>query len=193
LELLERAARIDPTDVTAMAWLHILLVEAGRGSEAARVWLPLVNTQNEETHGWLLWAYDLATPRDQAEMASFLSGPCDEHEFDQWGAAVHALASGDEAAVVRIDARGSLRQPFKTLATEKRRLIVSTIHQLPEPIRNGPAAMYLVARAFLLDGDAVAARRIAEPIAAGPGSGLWRDAAKRLLSEIPATSRSAPR
>lgn len=194
LELLERAARIDSTDVTATAWLQILLVEAGRGNETAHLWFPLLfsSTDGAEAHAWFWWAWYLAPRDEQGGLATFLQGPSDECEFEQWAVAVQALASGDEAKILRIDASGALGRPFTILRAEKRRMIISTIHQLPDRRKNSAAAEYLVARAFMVGGDSNAARRIAADLAATPTAGPWQQAVRSLLSEPSSTSQSAP-
>ncbi|MEK6643926.1 MAG: hypothetical protein AABZ08_08455 [Planctomycetota bacterium] len=195
MQLLERAAQYDVSDITATAWLHILLVENGRGAQTAALWerVRASGIVTDEVWAWQAWGYIHAAREKEAQLA-VNQIPVDhaEHVFANWALGVATLARGDESAIVKCDKSSGTTTRFGTASPEKRRLFISTIERMSENTRGSPAAMYLVARAFLLDGQREAARRIASQLVQQPSGGYWKDAAGRLLADTATTGPSAP-
>lgn len=192
LELLQRAARFDVSDLTAMAWLHVLLVEQGRGAETAAMWERVLATvnRNDEALAWRAWG-ELHAGRSPRPFVEQVARAVPERNFAEWAAVVEALGRGDEEAVKRFDLAVPVGSDVGSNRAEKRRLIVSAIGTMPGKVLTTPAAMYLVARAFVIDGQMESAKKAAAIVLQSPDP-YWRDLASRLIRTT-TTEQSVPR
>lgn len=191
LELLQRAARFDVSDLTAMAWLHVLLVEQGRGAETAAMWERVLATvnRNDEALAWRAWG-ELHGGRSPRPFVEQVARAVPERNFAEWAAVVEALARGDEEAVKRFDLAVPVGVDVGSNRAEKRRLIVSAIGTMPGKVLTTPASMYLVARAFVIDGQMESAKKAAAIVLQSPDP-YWRDLASRLIRTT-TTEQSVP-
>lgn len=192
LELLQRAARFDVSDLTAMAWLHVLLVEQRRGAETAAMWERVLATvnRNDEALAWRAWG-ELHGGRSPRPFVEQVARAVPERNFAEWAAVVEALGRGDEEAVKRFDLAVPVGSDVGSNRAEKRRLIVSAIGTMPGKVLTTPAAMYLVARAFVIDGQMESAKKAATIVLQSPDP-YWRDLASRLIRTT-TTEQSVPR
>lgn len=193
LKLLQHAARFDTSDVTAMAWLHILLVEQGRGAETAALWERVLAStgRGDEVLAWRAWG-ELQSGKSPRPFVEQVTGAAPERNFAEWAVVVEALGRGDEDAVKRFDLAVPVGADVGSNRAEKRRLIVSSIGTMQGKTLATPAAMYLVARAFVIDGQTDSARKAAAIVMQSPDP-YWRDLAVRLMRTMAATEQSAPR
>ncbi len=193
LKLLQHAARFDVSDLTAMAWLHVLLVEHGRGAETAAMWERVWTTvsRSDEALAWRAWG-ELHAGRSPRPFVEQVAHALSERNFAEWAVVVEALGRGDEDAVKRFDLAVPVGADVGSNRAEKRRLIVSTIGMLPGKVLTTPAAMYLVARAFVIDGQVESAKKAATIVLQSPDP-YWRDLASRLIRTTSATEQSVPR
>ncbi|MBI5763804.1 MAG: tetratricopeptide repeat protein [Planctomycetes bacterium] len=192
LKLLQHAARFDMSDITAMTWLHTLLVEHGRGTEAAAIWdrVLTVSGRSDEVLAWRAWG-ELHAGRSPRPFVEQVARARPERNFAEWAVVVEALGRGDEDAVKRFDLAVPVGADVGSNRTEKRRLIVSAIGTMPGKVLTTPAAMYLVARAFVIDGQVESAKKAATVVlqSADP---FWRDLALRLMRTASTTEQSEP-
>lgn len=210
LDLLERAARIDPADFTSMVWLQVLLTEAGRGGEMVSWWerAAAAGLDTPESQSWLAWAWFSADRKAEAEHLiarvtnqypdrgrlilenSPRPALTDPTFFIMWARAVESLRRGDDGSIAELDGQAFFDAYFHSLQTERRRLIIAAIGHLTDDKRTMPAALYLVSRAFLIDGQVEAARKIAQRIVGNKS--IWATAAKKLLTSATTSSPAKP-
>ena len=178
-----------PGHRNATIGLHELLQQQQRFGELVNLW---VNDQTAgkdvaESRAWLTWAYVLAGNGDEArDIINEIPSSAPERAFADWALAYDALQKGDFDFFCSL--LGPPRRPEAVSATrtEEARVILTALSSLPPDLRKSPAGHYALARAFLFQGNAAAARMTALHTLGMPDAAAWANAARELADVLEA-------